>query len=91
MIEDLKRVLARVQSDYEFYLQLRLDPKTVACYDLSADERRALSDPELLKSVLDRMAADPACGGPTITIQIQIPPPNLAVQPPPPRPPPETI
>jgi hypothetical protein len=91
MIEDLKRVLARVQSDYEFYVQLRLDLAAVASYDLSAEERQALSDPELLTSVLYRMAADPDYGSstlPSITITVQIPLPNLLPpQPPPPTPP----
>lgn len=90
MIKDLKRVLGRVQSDYEFYVQLRLGLETAESYDLNADERQALSDPEALKSLLYRIATDPDYGYstlPTITITAVYPPPNLAPPKPPPPPP----
>ncbi|MGA7135548.1 MAG: hypothetical protein WBZ15_25000 [Mycobacterium sp.] len=53
MQESFKAALARVQSDYDFYVGCQIDPdKTLADYDLSPDERSALSDPEKLADVL---------------------------------------
>lgn len=43
MLEDFKRVLARVQSDYGFYIDCQVRPEVaLAGYDLSAEERSAL-------------------------------------------------
>ena len=53
MLDDLKRALARVQSDYAFYVDCQTNPALVlAGYDLSADERSALTDPKKLADVL---------------------------------------
>jgi hypothetical protein len=55
MLEDFKRALARVQSDYGFYIDCQVKPASaLAGYDLSPDERSALSDPEKLADVLKR-------------------------------------
>jgi hypothetical protein len=54
-LEDFKRALGRVQTDYEFYIQCQSDPAVaLAGYDLSRDERSALSDPAMLAEVLER-------------------------------------
>lgn len=46
MLEDFKRALARVQSDYGFYIDCQTNPAVaLAGYSLSSDERLALSDP----------------------------------------------
>lgn len=51
--KDFKRALARVQSDYGFYIDCQVDPASaLEGYDLSVDERAALSDPEKLAEVL---------------------------------------
>ncbi len=53
MLEDLKKALARVQSDYQFYINCQTNPESaLAGYDLSSDERLALSDPETLADML---------------------------------------
>lgn len=53
MIDSFKSALARVQTDYDFYIGCQTDPDaTLADYDLSSDERAALSDPDLLADVL---------------------------------------
>ena len=53
MLDDFKRALARVQSDYGFYIDCQANPAVaLAGYDLSADERSALSDPVKLAGVL---------------------------------------
>ena len=53
MLDDLKRALARVQSDYAFYVDCQTNPAlALAGYDLSADERSALTDPKKLADVL---------------------------------------
>jgi hypothetical protein len=53
MLDDFKRALARVQSDYGFYIECQANPAVaLAGYDLTLDERAALSDPEKLASVL---------------------------------------
>ena len=55
MLEDFKRALARVQSDYGFYIGCQTNPAVaLAGYDLSADERSALTDPEKLADMLKR-------------------------------------
>ena len=53
MLDDFKRALARVQSDYGFYIECQANPAAaLAGYDLSPEERSALSDPEKLADVL---------------------------------------
>jgi hypothetical protein len=53
VLEDFKRALARVQSDYGFYIDCQASPAVaLAGYDLSPDERSALIDPEKLAGVL---------------------------------------
>ena len=53
MLEDLKRALARVQSDYGFYIQCQTNPvAALDGYDLSPDERSVLTDPEKLADAL---------------------------------------
>lgn len=53
MLDDFKRALGRVQSDYAFYIECQTNPAvTLAGYDLSPEERSSLSDPERLASVL---------------------------------------
>ena len=55
MLEDFKRALARVQSDYGFYIDCQANPAlALEGYSLSSDERLALSDPEKLADVLKR-------------------------------------
>jgi hypothetical protein len=52
VLDDFKRALARVQSDYGFYIDCQTDPAVaLAGYDLSPDERAALSDPDKLAGV----------------------------------------
>jgi hypothetical protein len=54
-LDDFKRALARVQSDYGFYIDCQANPAlALAGYDLSLDERSALSDPVKLADVLKR-------------------------------------
>lgn len=68
MQDDFKAALARVQSDYAFYVQCQSDPATaLADYSLSPEERAALSDPERLADSLKR-GSDMRL--PTITIKI---------------------
>jgi hypothetical protein len=53
MRERFKAALARVQSDYDFYVGCQIDPDaTLADYDLTTDERSALIDPDKLAEVL---------------------------------------
>jgi hypothetical protein len=55
MIEGFKAALARVQTDYDFYIGCQTDPDaTLADYALSPDERLALSNPDLLAEVLKK-------------------------------------
>jgi hypothetical protein len=55
VLDDFKRALARVQSDYGFYIDCQANPAlALAGYDLSPDERSALSDPVKLADVLKR-------------------------------------
>ena len=54
MLEDFKRALARVQSDYGFYIDCQANPAVaLAGYDLSPDERSALTDADKLADVLN--------------------------------------
>jgi hypothetical protein len=53
VLEDFKRALARSQSDYGFYIDCQTNPAVaLAGYDLSSDERSALTDPAKLADVL---------------------------------------
>jgi hypothetical protein len=55
VVEDFKRALARVQTDYEFYIDCQTNPdEALAGYDLSPDERATLSDPKKLADMLIR-------------------------------------
>ena len=55
MLEDFKRALARVQSDYGFYIDCQTNPAVaLAGYDLSPDERSTLIDSEKLGDMLIR-------------------------------------
>lgn len=69
MRNDFKAALARVQSDYAFFIQCQSDPaKALADYSLSPEERSTLSDPEWLADALKR-GNDPRLL-PSITIKI---------------------
>jgi hypothetical protein len=69
MLESFKAALARVQSDYDFYIGCQKDPEsTLADYDLSPDERAALADPDRLAEVL-RRGIEPR-NAPSITVKI---------------------
>ena len=47
--EDFKKALARVQTDYGFYISCQTDPaRALGGYDLSSDERSTLMDTEKL-------------------------------------------
>jgi hypothetical protein len=66
--DDFKAALARVQSDYAFYIQCQADPVTaLADYSLSPEERATLCDPQRLAESLKR-GNDMRL--PTITIKI---------------------
>ena len=53
MLDSFKAALARIQSDYEFYIGCQTDPdSTLAGYDLSPQERSSLTDPGQLARVL---------------------------------------
>ena len=53
MSDSFTVVLARIQSDYEFYIGCQTDPgSTLAGYDLTPEERSALSDPDRLARML---------------------------------------
>ena len=55
MVEDFKRALARVQGDYEFYVECQANPAAaLADYDLTPEERSTLLDPEKLAAALDK-------------------------------------
>jgi hypothetical protein len=55
MLDDFRRALARVQSDYDFYIDCQANPVVaLAGYDLSANERSALIDPEKLAHLLEQ-------------------------------------
>jgi hypothetical protein len=53
VVDDFRRVLARVQRDFAFYIGCRSDPEVaLAGYDLSPAERTALADPDRLAEML---------------------------------------
>lgn len=53
MLDSFTVVLARIHSDYEFYIGCQTDPaSTLAEYDLTPDELSALSDPHQLARML---------------------------------------
>jgi len=53
VLVDFKRVLARVQHDFDFYIKCRTNGAVaLADYDLTPDERSALGDPDKLSNVL---------------------------------------
>jgi hypothetical protein len=53
VLEDFKRALARVQSDYGFYVDCQANPAVaLAGYDLTADERSTLTDRQKLAEAL---------------------------------------
>lgn len=53
MLDSFKAALARIQSDYEFYIGCQTDPaSTLAEYDLSPHEWSALTDPGELARML---------------------------------------
>jgi hypothetical protein len=55
MMASFTEALARVQSDFDFYVACQTDPDAaLAEYDLSADERAALTDPDVLAGVLKK-------------------------------------
>jgi hypothetical protein len=55
VLEDFKRVLARAQSDYGFYVECQSNPAAaLSGYDLNPDERSTLTDPAKLTEVLNR-------------------------------------
>jgi hypothetical protein len=59
MIEDFIRVLARVQSDYGFYIGCQTDPAVaLRDYALDAKEYEALVDPEKLRAMLEDSALE---------------------------------
>jgi hypothetical protein len=58
MLESFKAALARAQSDYDFYIGCQTDPEsTLADYDLSHDERAALTNPDRLAEVLKQASS----------------------------------
>jgi hypothetical protein len=53
VLDEFRDALARVQLEYGFYIDCQANPAlALAGYDLSPDERSALSDPEKLADVL---------------------------------------
>jgi hypothetical protein len=59
MIEDFIRVLARVQSDYGFYIGCQTNPAVaLRDYALNTDEYEALLDPQKLRAMLDDSALE---------------------------------
>ena len=55
MLDDFKRALARVQSDYGFYIECQANPAVaLGRYDLSTDERSTFLDPAKLAEALSR-------------------------------------
>ena len=59
MLEDFKRALARVQSDYGFYIDCQANPAVaLAGYDLTPDQRSTLIDPEKLADAFRRGIGD---------------------------------
>ena len=59
MIEDVVRVLARVQSDFGFYIGCQTNPAlTLRDYVLDTKEYEALLDPEKLRAMLEDSALE---------------------------------
>lgn len=59
MIADFIRVLARAQSDYDFYIGCQTKPAVaLRDYALTTDEYEALLDPEKLRAMLDDSALE---------------------------------
>jgi hypothetical protein len=57
MRDDFQAALARVQSDYDFYVRLQVDPEdALTGYALSPQERSTLGDPDLLAEALQARA-----------------------------------
>lgn len=55
MGDDFKIALARIQSDYAFYIHCQSDPQVaLADYALTPEEHAALADPEALSEALKR-------------------------------------
>ena len=55
MSAELKRVLARVQTDYSFFIECQTNPDVaLADFDLSAAERSILTDPDKLTDMIMR-------------------------------------
>lgn len=55
MYEALTDVLARIQSDYDFYIEVQRDPRSaLADHDLSEEELAVLADPVRLAGLLER-------------------------------------
>jgi len=53
VLDEFKRALARIQSDYGFYIDCQANPAVaLAGYDLSADERSVLTNPVKLADAL---------------------------------------
>jgi hypothetical protein len=53
VLDDFKRALARVQSDFAFFVDCQVNPAVaLAGYDLTVDERLALTDAEKLAEAL---------------------------------------
>jgi len=70
VLNDFKRALGRVQSDYGFYIECQANPAVaLADYDLTAEERSALTDPATLGDLLRR--GDVARALPRITVTIK--------------------
>jgi hypothetical protein len=70
MPDDFRAALARVQSDYDFYVRCQSDPETaLADYALTADQRAALSDPDQLADAL-KHGTEGRWRFPSITIKI---------------------
>ncbi len=69
MQDDFRTALARVQSDYAFYVSVLSDPETaLADYSLTTEERLALTDPDRLTDAFTK--GNKAFRLPTITITI---------------------
>ena len=69
MLDSFKAALARVQSDYEFFIGCQTDPtSTLTGYDLSPEERSALTDPVELARMLEEDLGPP--NNPSITVEI---------------------
>jgi hypothetical protein len=73
MIEDFKLILARVQSDYDFYVRLQENPEhSLATYDLTDEEREVLLDPDKLGQVLSGVVPEPGGEGSEPAFKITI-------------------